>query len=183
MKRFANPGRLLLLLVAVLTLVVVTGDRNTEAHKGITSPYTYNKDVFPIVRDSCARWLRWLVVVLLCMVCLQGLLGGLRVTGRPTIDVDRATLADCCGTSHNSTLESVWWVDSLGLLVAPGILGAATLDGAAWCAGVAAPASVNGLTFVGWDEPIACGGGAVLRQGGSHIGASRETRRRQLLPQ
>ena len=27
-----------------------------------------------------------------------------------------------------------------------------------WCAGVAAPASVNGLTFVGWQEPIGCGG-------------------------
>ena len=31
-----------------------------------------------------------------------------------------------------------------------------------WCAGVAAPASVNGLTFVGWDEPIACGGCAIF---------------------
>ena len=31
-----------------------------------------------------------------------------------------------------------------------------------WCAGVAAPASVNGLTFVGWQEPIACGGVAVF---------------------
>src|SRR6187401_2901563 len=31
-----------------------------------------------------------------------------------------------------------------------------------WCAGVAAPASVNGLTFVGWQEPIGCGGVAVL---------------------
>ncbi len=31
-----------------------------------------------------------------------------------------------------------------------------------WCAGVAAPASVNGLTFVGWQEPIGCGGCAVL---------------------
>ena len=31
-----------------------------------------------------------------------------------------------------------------------------------WCRGVAAPASVNGLTFVGWQEPIACGGVAVL---------------------
>ena len=30
-----------------------------------------------------------------------------------------------------------------------------------WCAGVAAPASVNGLTFVGWNEPIGCGGVAV----------------------
>jgi regulator of RNase E activity RraA len=31
-----------------------------------------------------------------------------------------------------------------------------------WCAGVAAPASVNGLTFVGWQEPIGCGGCAIF---------------------
>ena len=31
-----------------------------------------------------------------------------------------------------------------------------------WCAGVAAPASVNGLTFVGWQEPIGCGGVAIF---------------------
>ena len=31
-----------------------------------------------------------------------------------------------------------------------------------WCAGMAAPASVNGLTFVGWQEPIGCGGVADL---------------------
>src|SRR5437762_9054730 len=31
-----------------------------------------------------------------------------------------------------------------------------------WCAGVAAPSSVNGLTFVGWQEPIACGGCAIF---------------------
>jgi regulator of RNase E activity RraA len=31
-----------------------------------------------------------------------------------------------------------------------------------WCAGVAAPASVNGLTFVNWGEPIACGGCAIF---------------------
>jgi regulator of RNase E activity RraA len=31
-----------------------------------------------------------------------------------------------------------------------------------WCRGTAAPASVNGLTFVGWQEPIACGGVAVF---------------------
>ena len=30
-----------------------------------------------------------------------------------------------------------------------------------WCSGVAAPASVAGLTFVGWQEPIGCGGVAV----------------------
>ncbi len=31
-----------------------------------------------------------------------------------------------------------------------------------WCDGVAAPASVAGLTFVGWQVPIACGGVAVF---------------------
>ena len=31
-----------------------------------------------------------------------------------------------------------------------------------WCQGVAAPASVTGLTFVNWQEPIACGGVAVF---------------------
>jgi regulator of RNase E activity RraA len=30
-----------------------------------------------------------------------------------------------------------------------------------WCAGAAAPASVAGLTFVGWQEPVGCGGCAV----------------------
>ena len=31
-----------------------------------------------------------------------------------------------------------------------------------WCAGAAAPASVAGLTFVNWQEPIGCGGVAVF---------------------
>lgn len=31
-----------------------------------------------------------------------------------------------------------------------------------WCNGVAAPPSVAGLTFVGWQETIACGGVAVI---------------------
>jgi regulator of RNase E activity RraA len=31
-----------------------------------------------------------------------------------------------------------------------------------WCHGTAAPASVTGLTFVGWQEPIGCGGVAVM---------------------
>ena len=31
-----------------------------------------------------------------------------------------------------------------------------------WCQGTAAPASVTGLTFVAWQEPIACGGVAVF---------------------
>jgi regulator of RNase E activity RraA len=31
-----------------------------------------------------------------------------------------------------------------------------------WCRGVAAPPSVAGLTFVNWQEPIGCGGVAVM---------------------
>ncbi len=31
-----------------------------------------------------------------------------------------------------------------------------------WCAGTAAPPSVAGLTFVGWQEPVGCGGVAVF---------------------
>jgi regulator of RNase E activity RraA len=31
-----------------------------------------------------------------------------------------------------------------------------------WCQGAAAPAAVTALTFVGWQEPIACGGVAVF---------------------
>jgi regulator of RNase E activity RraA len=31
-----------------------------------------------------------------------------------------------------------------------------------WCQGTAAPASVAGLTFVGWQDPVGCGGVAVF---------------------
>ncbi len=31
-----------------------------------------------------------------------------------------------------------------------------------WCQGIAAPPSVAGLTFVGWQEPVGCGGVAVF---------------------
>lgn len=31
-----------------------------------------------------------------------------------------------------------------------------------WCRGAAAPASVAGLTFVGWQQPVGCGGVAVF---------------------
>ncbi len=40
-----------------------------------------------------------------------------------------------------------------------GVLGT---DLPVWCAGGAAPPSVAGLTFVNWQEPIACGGVAVF---------------------
>ena len=41
----------------------------------------------------------------------------------------------------------------------PGVLGTGL---PVWCQGSAAPASVAGLTFVGWQEPIGCGGVAVF---------------------
>lgn len=39
------------LLIGTLTL----GVERTRAHKPITSPFTYNEDVFPILKDRCAR--------------------------------------------------------------------------------------------------------------------------------
>jgi hypothetical protein len=34
---------------------MVARDRPVEAHKAVTSPYTYNEHVFPILRDRCGR--------------------------------------------------------------------------------------------------------------------------------
>jgi regulator of RNase E activity RraA len=42
------------------------------------------------------------------------------------------------------------------------IVGVAESGLPVWCQGTAAPPSVAGLTFVGWQEPIACGGVAVF---------------------
>ncbi len=56
----------------------------------------------------------------------------------------------------------------VGALVTDGVLRDVTevngTDLDVWCNGVAAPPSVAGLTFVGWNEPIACGGVAVFPQ-------------------
>ena len=40
--------------------------------------------------------------------------------------------------------------------------GVEEVDFPIWCAGIAGPPSIAGLTFVGWQEPIGCGGVAVL---------------------
>lgn len=40
--------------------------------------------------------------------------------------------------------------------------GVAEVDFPIWCSGIAGPPSIAGLTFVGWQEPVACGGVAVL---------------------
>ena len=51
-------------------------------------------------------------------------------------------------------------------LVTDGVLrdvaGVLTTSLKVWCDGIAAPSSVTGLTFVGWNEPIGCGGVAVF---------------------
>lgn len=41
-------------LAALAALVVLEGARG-EAHKPITSPYTFNEDVFPILHERCSR--------------------------------------------------------------------------------------------------------------------------------
>ena len=42
------------------------------------------------------------------------------------------------------------------------VAGVRATELAVWCQGAAAPPSVAGLTFVGWQEPIGCGGVAVF---------------------
>jgi regulator of RNase E activity RraA len=42
------------------------------------------------------------------------------------------------------------------------VAGVLTCDLPVWCADVAAPSSVAGHTFIGWQEPIGCGGVAVF---------------------
>src|SRR3546814_10999899 len=41
-----------------------------------------------------------------------------------------------------------------------------------WSSGIAAPPSVAGLTFVGWQQPIACGGVAVLDRKSTRLNSS-----------
>ena len=40
---------------AVLVAILALASSRGEAHKPITSPYTYNEDVFPILRERCGR--------------------------------------------------------------------------------------------------------------------------------
>jgi hypothetical protein len=41
--------------VLALALAIAAGSPATEAHKAVTSKYTYNDDIFPILRDRCGR--------------------------------------------------------------------------------------------------------------------------------
>jgi hypothetical protein len=42
-------------VVAIVLVALLLGGRPGRAHKPITSPFTYNEDVFPIVRDRCGQ--------------------------------------------------------------------------------------------------------------------------------
>jgi hypothetical protein len=44
-----------LIPIGIVLVGFTLAGRRSEAHKPITSPYTYNEDVFPIVRDRCGR--------------------------------------------------------------------------------------------------------------------------------
>jgi hypothetical protein len=54
MNAFRLPVRFIAVGVLVVGCVALEIERG-EAHKAITSKYTYNDDVFPIFRDRCAR--------------------------------------------------------------------------------------------------------------------------------
>lgn len=41
--------------MALTMALVVLIARDMDAHKAVTSPYDYNKDVFPLLRDRCSR--------------------------------------------------------------------------------------------------------------------------------
>jgi hypothetical protein len=51
----ARAVRLTALAVAAGAAAIWAGVSRIEAHKGITSKYTYNDDVYPILRDKCGR--------------------------------------------------------------------------------------------------------------------------------
>jgi hypothetical protein len=58
------------------------------------------------------------------------------------------------------------WPSGVAALVTDGVVrdlaGVLATGLPVWCQGTAAPASVAGLTFVGWQEPVGCGGVAVF---------------------
>src|ERR1019366_8717496 len=54
-KRLTSTCARLVVVGAVIVAGIALGVQRGEAHKAITSKYTYNDDVFPILRDRCAR--------------------------------------------------------------------------------------------------------------------------------
>jgi regulator of RNase E activity RraA len=80
------------------------------------------------------------------------------------------TIADAMGVSDAGIFGDILCARMKKRGVAALITDGVVRDGAGvsdtglpvWSSGVAAPASVAGLTFVGWQEPIGCGGCAVF---------------------
>ncbi len=54
MRRFTKR-RLFVLPPLALVLAFGSASLDVQAHKAVTSPYTYNTDIFPILRDNCGR--------------------------------------------------------------------------------------------------------------------------------
>jgi regulator of RNase E activity RraA len=79
-------------------------------------------------------------------------------------------VADAMGTTHAGIFGDLLCARVKKRGVAAVVTDGVVRDGAGvaetglpvWCQGSAAPPSVSGLTFVGWQEPIGCGGVAVF---------------------
>ncbi|MGE0846813.1 MAG: ribonuclease activity regulator RraA [Flavobacteriaceae bacterium] len=82
------------------------------------------------------------------VVCVAGAEGVTNAGIFGDILVCRMKIRKVAGLVTDGVMRDAPGVDSAGLPV--------------WCSGNAAPASVAGLTFVGWQEPIGCGGTAVF---------------------
>jgi hypothetical protein len=50
-----NPARRQLALIGVVAIGIGLNVQRGETHKPITSKYTYNEDVFPVLRERCGR--------------------------------------------------------------------------------------------------------------------------------
>ncbi|MBN9008069.1 MAG: ribonuclease activity regulator RraA [Rhizobiales bacterium] len=61
---------------------------------------------------------------------------------------ERMKILGVAGVVSDGVVRDITGVQSVGLPI--------------WCQGTAAPPSVSGLTFVGWNEPIACGGVVIF---------------------
>jgi regulator of RNase E activity RraA len=69
-----------------------------------------------------------------------------------------ASSATSCARACRSAASPAW-SPTAWCATWPGVLGTGL---PVWCQGAAAPPSVAGLTFVGWQQPIGCGGVAVF---------------------
>jgi len=86
------------------------------------------------------------------------------------MDEDVIAVADAMGVTDAGIFGDILCARmakrKVGALITDGVMrdmeGVLATGLPVWCAGAAAPASVAGLTFVNWQEPIGCGGVAVF---------------------